>query len=256
MHATLAATWECENPAIPCPLSGCHCDKPCVIPKPSTDFKPLPRTLILMSAQPRVVSTAFDYATLDANHARSARGSTEKIRGLMLRTVENIVEIGKELVVIKGVLPHGRFLEWISAEFGWKERMARHFMNVAERFKSANFAEIEMDVSAAYLLAAPSTPEEARQEALKRAEKGERVSHDMAAKLVATHKSGKARPRDKPGRVEEPAERLRRTLERYRAAWPAKSMKELVQVLREFLAELEQPRGEKRRSKALRRKSA
>jgi hypothetical protein len=55
------------------------------------------------------------------------RVSTEKIRELMLTTVESIVEIDKELIVIKGLLPHGRFHDWLSAEFGWKERMARHF---------------------------------------------------------------------------------------------------------------------------------
>jgi hypothetical protein len=173
---------------------------------------------------------------------------------MMLRTVEGIVEIGKELLAIKDILPHGRFLEWLSAEFGWKERMARHFMNVAERFKSANFADIEMDVSAAYLLAAPSTPEEARQEAVKRAEKGERVTHAVASKLVATHKGGKTQSGAKSRRAEDTAARFRKTLERYRAAWPTRHTEELVQILREFLAELEEQRRTKRSKD--RRKSA
>jgi hypothetical protein len=41
-------------------------------------------------------------------------------------------------------------------------------MNVATEFKSINFIDLEIAPSALYLLAAPSTPEPARQEAIAR----------------------------------------------------------------------------------------
>lgn len=201
-----------------------------------------PQIPLSMSSVCVVACAKFDYAVLDPAHARSARVASEKIRGVMRRTVENLLEIGNELIAIKRILPHGRFGEWLAAEFGWRERMARHFMNVAERFKSAKFAEIDMDPSAAYLLAAPSTPEQVRKEALTRAENGERVTHAVATKLVAAHKNsrnGKAAAPSHARRTEDPAERVRKLLKRERSAWPATSVHELAHVLREFLAELE-----------------
>ena len=57
-------------------------------------------------------------------------------------------------------------------EFGWKERTAQNFMSVYEmaQSKSANFADLSLPVSSLYMLAAPSTPEEARAEVIQRAE--------------------------------------------------------------------------------------
>jgi Protein of unknown function (DUF3102) len=60
---------------------------------------------------------------------------------------------------VKARLKHGQFLEWIEREFAWSDWTARAFMNVHEKFKSENFSNLEIDVSALYLIAAPSTPE-------------------------------------------------------------------------------------------------
>ena len=37
---------------------------------------------------------------------------------------------------MKNALPHGRFGPWLKAEFGWTERTAQNFMNVAGQFGS------------------------------------------------------------------------------------------------------------------------
>jgi hypothetical protein len=70
---------------------------------------------------------------------------------------------------VKERLPHGQFLPWIEREFGWKQRTAYNFINVYENVKLANFANIDIDVSALYLIAAPSTPEPVRQQVITRA---------------------------------------------------------------------------------------
>ena len=61
-------------------------------------------------------------------------------------------------------------------------------ISVAERFKSVNFADLRIDVSALYLLAAPSTPEAAAQEAVALATQGEAISPTRAKALVNKHR--------------------------------------------------------------------
>ena len=67
---------------------------------------------------------------------------------------------------MKARLGHGKFGEWLQAEFEWSLSAATKFMQVGERFKNVNFTNLSVAPSALYLLAAPSTPEEAREEAI------------------------------------------------------------------------------------------
>ena len=126
----------------------------------------------------------FDYETFDPDTRRLLRERAEQIRGLARVTISGIVEIGKHLTEAKEQLRHGQFLRWIEAEFGWSERKAENFMTVYARFKSANFAGLQINVSALYLIAAPSTPEPVRAEAVRRAENGEHVSHREVRALL------------------------------------------------------------------------
>jgi hypothetical protein len=50
----------------------------------------------------------------------------------------------------------------LECEFEWSESAALKFMQVHELSKSVNFTDLDVPVSALYLLAAPSTPEAAR----------------------------------------------------------------------------------------------
>ena len=93
----------------------------------------------------------------------------DRIRERIKKTVEGIIEVGNELLAVKDALPHGQFLPWLRAEFGWSERSAQNFMSVAEQFKSAKIADLPIQPSAAYLLAAPSVPDEAREKAVEKA---------------------------------------------------------------------------------------
>jgi hypothetical protein len=47
---------------------------------------------------------------------------------------------------------------------------AKAFMRVYRQFKSENFSDLQIDISALYLIASPSTPELVRQEAMRRAD--------------------------------------------------------------------------------------
>ena len=126
----------------------------------------------------------FDYEALDAETRAFVSERVERIHNLARMTAAGIVQIGQYLSEVKARLKHGQFLEWIEREFAWGDDSARNFVRVFEMFKNRNFRDLEIDVSALYLIAAPSTPEPVRAEALRRAENGEPVNHAGARTLV------------------------------------------------------------------------
>ncbi|MBE9016796.1 DUF3102 domain-containing protein [Chroococcidiopsidales cyanobacterium LEGE 13417] len=130
---------------------------------------------------------SFDYAALDMEAQIAVQKHTCEIKRMMRRTTQDIIEIGEKLIEVKQYLGFGHFSNWLITEFGWKERTARNFMRVAEVFKSANFADLFIASSALYLLAAPSTSESARQEALELAKKGEHITYSKARSIISQH---------------------------------------------------------------------
>jgi hypothetical protein len=194
-----------------------------------------------------VVIVGFNYDLLETKVAEQVRTSADRIRGRVKKTVEDIIDVGNDLLAVKEALPHGQFGPWLKAEFGWSERSAQNFMSVAERFKSANFAELSIQPSAAYLLAAPAVPDEARQVAVEKAEAGEEITFATAREIVAEAKKKrrprrlKALPADKLGL------RLMKSLERYKERWNQKELSELARQLREFADALEKPQSGSRK---------
>jgi DUF3102 family protein len=189
-----------------------------------------------------VVPTGFNYQILDARLAEHIQETAERIRERVKKTVEDIIAVGHDLLAAKEALAHGQFTDWLQAEFGWTERTARNFMAVAARFgKTEIISELQIQPTAAYLLAAPSTPEEARQAALQRAEAGEQITTAVAQELVANSrkKSGRASP---PKSAENLGLRLGNALERFRDQWPSQDLPALARQLRAFADSLERPR--------------
>lgn len=183
-------------------------------------------------------STRFDYAALDLQTARAIRVSAERIRQLIRRSLDDVIEIGTMLISVKQTLRHGEFQPWLHCEFGWKERSARNFMNVAQRFKSARVADLEVDVTAAYLLAAPSTPERARTMALERAEDGQHITHALAREIITKTKA--EHENSQPNRNGTHAgERAIQALDRLRRHWPGEKAQKLAQLLRAYADSLE-----------------
>lgn len=150
---------------------------------------------------------------------------------------------------MKEALPHGQFLPWLRAEFGWSERSAQNFMGVAEKFKSAKIADLPIQPSAAYLLAAPSVPDEAREKAVEKAEAGEEITFATAKELVAEARKKKRPRRQKPMPADKLAGRLVNALERYRDRWNPKELAALARYLREFADSLDSQTGGKKAKK-------
>lgn len=145
---------------------------------------------VIIPAPPQ--STLFDYSALDIESRIVVQQRAQEIKGLMRRAGEDIVEIGRKMLEVKARLPHGRFTPWLEAEFGCSQDTANNFMRVAQRFGN-NPKLSEFAPSALYLLAAPSTPDSARQEALDRVEAGESIGPSAAKEIITEHKEAQAR---------------------------------------------------------------
>lgn len=148
-------------------------------------------TRILEDGEKGMQPASFDYAQLDATTAAFVGARTGEIRALVRRSAQDIIEIGAKLIEVKERLPHGAFGQWLESEFGWSWDTAGNFMRVAGKFR--NFRNIDgFAPSALYLLAAPSTPETAVEEAVTAAANGTAVSYSQAREIVARHKEPEA----------------------------------------------------------------
>lgn len=139
---------------------------------------------------------AFDMAALDVVVAGDVRDAATRIRTRMQRTASDIVEIGRDLILVKKALPHGAFLPWIEAEFGMSDQTARKFMHVAENLADKFKHDLDLPPTVLYALAAPSTPPEVRDNVVKMVERGEKVSpqtvKDLKEKLKLAEAAAKS----------------------------------------------------------------
>jgi hypothetical protein len=142
--------------------------------------------------QPSNLETqTFDYNALDSETRIFLQERARDIKGRLRSNARNAWEIGHDLVEVRARLQYGHFVSWLRAEFEWSERTAYNYINVFESFGSfANFAKLETTAapSALYLLAAPSTPFDARAEALELVNGGKSITYKEAKAIVTRHK--------------------------------------------------------------------
>jgi len=161
-----------------------------------------------MSSVPSVVNNqtkkGFDYASLDAEISQFVQQQTGEVKALAQRTVQDIYEIGQKLLLVKQKLGHGCFLNWLDTEFGWSDRTAQRFMNVAEilkeklQDKSVNLSNFNFDFTALYYVTAPSTPKQAREEVFARAIAGERITYTTAKTIRQEYAPSTSKPKLEP----------------------------------------------------------
>jgi Protein of unknown function (DUF3102) len=88
---------------------------------------------------------------------------TKRIHKLRQSVCNDVIAIGRLLSDAKGQLVHGMWGDWLRAEFAWSQDTAENFMNVYRVFGEGKSEIVsELDVCSLYLLAKPSTPQEAR----------------------------------------------------------------------------------------------
>lgn len=107
--------------------------------------------------------------------------------------IEDIIEIGRDLIAVKESLPHGAFLPWIEAEFGMSDMTAKRFMQVAKVYGAKSNMVFDLQPTALYELAAPKTPLEVREEIEKMIAAGEVVTkatvEELRNKIVGLEKA-------------------------------------------------------------------
>lgn len=135
------------------------------------------------------LKSSFDYESLNPENRRVIKERTQELKERLQRTAQDIWEIGLKLCEVRARLEHGQFEAWIEAEFGWSRRTAYNFIKVYETFpENAKFAQIDIDPSALYLLASPSTPQAIRDEFIQKASTGTKVTHKDIREAVSKQK--------------------------------------------------------------------
>jgi hypothetical protein len=125
-----------------------------------------------------------------------------EIRRLGRLTVENVVEIGRRLAECRLLLKEdGNWRSWLDCELKLSPQSAGRFIQVYEQ--RSKLEHLNLPVSALYLLAAPSTPKEAVDKVVKRAQAGEPVSAAKVKRIINGCKS-RARSSSKTGKSKQP----------------------------------------------------
>lgn len=141
-----------------------------------------------MSALARVtplpVIDGYDYSGLSPEVAAEARAVAERVRAAHQRTVVAILEMGRDLLAVKARLGHGRFGQWLDAEFGGVARTAQNYMRAAQTFADKSEIVSHLPPATVYALAAPSTPGEVRSAIVARLRAGERIHPDAITEAV------------------------------------------------------------------------
>jgi len=96
------------------------------------------------------------------------------IRQLGKRVVADVIEIGRRLAECRTILKEdGNWRAWLDSELRLSPQTAGRFIQVHELSRGCSKLEhCNLPVSALYLLAAPSTPVEARNEIVRRQSNG------------------------------------------------------------------------------------
>ncbi len=134
------------------------------------------------------VELLYDYSRLPEAQRSLAEQAARTIKPRLRRAAEDIFVIGAALNGVKARLEHGQFGEWLAVEFGLSRRMAQHFMNVATRLQAKSEKFSHLPPSTLYLLAAPTTPDEAIRTVEERLDAGDRPQLARVARIVELSK--------------------------------------------------------------------
>lgn len=133
----------------------------------------------------------FTYAAMDAETRIVVQQRASEIKTLGRKVADDIFEMGAKFADVRDRLRHnkaGGFEGWIEHE-GFKRRFVYNVIGVYEAFANrANFAQLDVQVSALYLLVAPSTTNEVRQTLIQRAEAGATITYTAAKRAIDQHK--------------------------------------------------------------------
>ncbi len=163
----------------------------------------------------------FDYGSLDPSVADDVRTTAVEIRKSAHRMLDEVLASGRALQRVKEVLPHGDFGEWLTTEFGWKERTAQSYMRVAGSFGENPQRVLDLPLRSVYTLAAQ--PHSTRSRILDLVDEGKRPDEKAIASIIREDRwerqEAAARQREEQRRAKlTPEERQREDNARARAS--------------------------------------
>ena len=164
--------------------------KPAQSPRKRGAATTAPKKVHATSSASTTIVDAEDSLTpkVEAELAKDAEATRKDLRKIDQNAFEIVHRVGGRLAKHKDHLGHGRWLRFLD-ECRLGEQSARNYMNVFTSFPNPKLVlDLPIDLSARYRLAAPSVSQEARDEAIKRAQAGETVTKAVAKQIVAEHR--------------------------------------------------------------------
>lgn len=178
------------------------------------------------------------YAGLPEETIHSLEQRVQRIKGI---AAQSMMEVGQELAAAKAEIEQGQgggFQTWVKAKLGITEQYAYQLIAVYEQFaklKGKLSLPLSFANTALRLLAAPSVPQEVREEALQLAEKGVNITAQQAKELIETKRA--------QIQAEEAAQLAQRRLaeEQIRSQEEISRLTQRITGLQEEIAALSQP---------------
>lgn len=168
-----------------------------LVKQPTEEFKEAMQGLVERAMPPSepvsqelTSKSDFDYRRIEEQYRDEVKAAAQSIHQHGRSIVSEIVTIGKRLIEVKDMIPHGEFTDWIAGEFQMDERAAQRMMNVARQYGDIQNRQTlsVFSPSVLYLLAAPSTPEEARAEVEQAAAAGQKITVEFARETIQKRK--------------------------------------------------------------------
>lgn len=140
----------------------------------------------------------------DVDARRASKDSAKAIHGLLERTGEAVVEIGRRLIAVHAALGPATFDVWVRCEFEWTQPMASQHMRAAKAFGNVECID-KVQPTALFMLARSSVTQPVIDEALTMARAGETVTAKKVKGLFATHlvqpvRNDAGKPRKRTGK--------------------------------------------------------
>jgi len=129
-----------------------------------------------------LITVGFDYGSLD----KDVRGKLINLAGQISRGKGEYLKasmvIGEAISEAHGLLPEGKFSAWVEDQ-GFSRQSAYNYKNAWEKFGSCKTV-LHMSQDAMYALAGDSVPPQAVKEAIRLADRGEKVTKKVAKQIL------------------------------------------------------------------------
>jgi len=100
----------------------------------------------------------MELATMQRAAVEELGQITARIQDRLVRTAEEIIGVGVDLIRAKELLPHGEFSDWVARQFELSHRSANLFMAAARRFGPQVEGVASLPAGALLELSSPSVP--------------------------------------------------------------------------------------------------